>query len=437
MTLFYIELAAIVICLGFLFFFALIESAISQSSPLALRMINERPEESASPLLSVILENSAQVLVPLHFSIQLSFITVVVFVTHLSLGAWPVDGVVYSFATCLVLSILFRQLLPRLFTQNNPEKKLVALLRLFQPVYRVMRTVAAPLSHVLKLHKQLHEKAGSGVGEAEEEATEDEIQAYLGIGEDEGIIEEEDSRLIQSVVEFGNTLVREVMTPRTRIIACEENATVDELREIMVRHRHSRIPIYRENIDHVIGVVYMRRLLAHYAEGGAPGGISSLINPVMFVPGTKPVAKLLKELQGCGDHIAIVIDEYGGVSGLITIEDLVEEIVGEIRDEDEAKINKIVEEGKNSYVVHGSTELNGLEDLIGRRFETSNCSTVAGLVISFLGRLPVAGEAFDMDQLKIQILDADRKRVHWMRVQAPERSGSSSADGAGDTDDNH
>jgi putative hemolysin len=430
MTLFYLELTAIIISLGFLFFFSLVESAISQASPLVLRMMDERPEEPTSPLLPVILENRTQVFVPLHFGIQLAFITVIVFATHLSLRAWPIYGVGYSFMACLMLAVVFRQLLPRLFTQNNPERKLVSLLRLFHPVYRILSPVVAPLSKVLSLHRRLHEEVNNNGDMEEDEATGEEIQAYLEIGEDEGILEEEDSKLIQSVVEFGNTLVREVMTPRTRMIACEENATIDQLREIMVRHRYSRIPIYRGDIDHIIGIAYIRQLLAKYAEGREKEVISGLINPVMFVPGTKPVAKLLKELQGRGDHTAIVIDEYGGVSGLVTIEDLVEEIVGEIWDEDEAKANKIVEEAKNSFVMHGSTELYQLEELTGRKFETCNSSTVAGLVISFLGRLPAPGESFDMERLKIQILDADRKRVHWIRVQVPDGDVSPSADGS-------
>lgn len=162
--------------------------------------------------------------------------------------------------------------------------------------------------------------------------------------------------------------------------------------------------------------------MAAYVKGRESDPITGLINPVLFVPGTKPVSKLLKDLQERGDHAAIVIDEFGGVSGLVTIEDLVEEIVGEIRDEDEAKVSKIIEEGPGSYVVRGSTELSRFEELAGRKFENLNCSTAAGLVMAYLGRVPVSGEAFDLEGLRIQILDADRKRVYWIRILLPDIS---------------
>jgi putative hemolysin len=419
MILFNIELCAIIVFLGFLFFFSLIESAITQSSPLLLRMIMERPDEPAHPLLPVILENKTQLFVPLQFGTQFSAITIVILSTHLSLHAWPIYGLLYSFLVNILLSVIFRQFLPRLFIQNEPEKKLVKLLRIFHPINAVLRPMVSPLSSALNLHKRLHEEVKNGGNPEDVEATGEEIQAYLDIGEDEGILEEEDSELIQSVVEFGNTLVRAVMTPRTKIIACEENATISELRETMVQHRHSRIPIYRGDIDHIIGIAYIRQLMAQYVKGRESDSISGLIHPVMFIPGAKPVSKLLKELQERGDHTAIVIDEFGGVAGLVTIEDLVEEIVGEIWDEDEAKVNKVVEEDPKTFMVHGSTEIFRLEELTGKKFENLNCSTVAGLVMGYLGRIPAPGEAFDLEGFKVQILDADRKRVHWIRIQLP------------------
>jgi len=192
------------------------------------------------------------------------------------------------------------------------------------------------------------------------------------------------------------------------------------LRETMVRHRHSRIPIYRGDIDHIVGIAYIRQLMAEYAKGRESDSISGLVNSALFVPETKLVSKLLKELQERGDHAAIVIDEYGGVAGLVTIEDLVEEIVGEIRDEDEAKVSKVIEEGARSFVMRGSTELSRLEEVASRKFENMNCATVAGLVMAFLGRVPARGETFDLDGIKVQVLDADRKRVHWVRIQLPE-----------------
>jgi CBS domain containing-hemolysin-like protein len=385
-------------------------------------MMTERPEEPTSSLLQRVLENRMEILGPLHLGLQASLITIAILTTHLNVRTWPAQGVLYSFIAVVLISIFFRQLLPQLLTQNEPEKKLIGLLRVFGPVYAILRSLALPLSSVLKLFKRLHEEVERSGKSESEEVTGEEIQAYLGIGEDEGILQEEDSKLIQSVVEFGNTLVREVMTPRTKIVACEENATIADLRETMVEHRHSRIPIYRGDMDHIIGIAYIRQLVAEYAKGRESDSIAGLVNPAMFVPGTKPVSKLMKELQDRGDHAAIVIDEFGGVAGMVTIEDLVEEIIGEIRDEDEAKASKIIVEGPRSFIMRGSTELSRLEELAGKKFENLSCSTVAGLAMAYLGRVPAPGEAFDMEGMRIQILDADRKRAHWIRIQLPDVS---------------
>ncbi len=421
-----IELAVIFIALLFLFFLSLVENAIAQSNPLVLQMMTERPADPDLPLLRVVLVNRMKIMVPLHLGTQILLITVAVLATHVCMRTWTVHGVAFSMVAVIAISALFHLLIPRLITQNEPEKKLALLLRAYNPVHGILRSIAFPLSAALSLFKRLHEEIEENNKPEGEEATGEEIQAYLEIGENEGILQEEDSKLIQSVVEFGNTLVREVMTPRTKIIACEEGATVAELRDTMVRHRHSRIPIYRDNIDHIVGIAYIRQLMAEYSKEREGDPITGLVNPAMFVPDTKPVSKLLKELQERGDHAAIVIDEYGGVAGLVTIEDLVEEIVGEIRDEDEAKVNKIIEEGSRSFVMRGGTELSRLVELTGMKFVDMNCATVAGLTMAYLGRVPARGESFEMDGLKVQILDADRRRVHWVRIQLPEVAGSES-----------
>ncbi|MDR0842581.1 MAG: hemolysin family protein [Acidobacteriota bacterium] len=415
-----VELMVSGIALGFVVFFSLIESAISQSSLLTLRMLLEKPEERPSPLLPMVLEDKERVLIPLCFGTQTASIIFVILVTHVCLRFELHRGLCIAFVVNVIAMLVFRQFLPRLLTQGEPERKLASLLRVFHPFHLILRPIVSPLTLVLnQQRKQREEEHGS---DEDEDATEEEIHAYLQAGEDEGIIEEDDSRLIQSVVEFGNTLVREVMTPRLKIVACDEKTTLSEMRNIMVRRSHSRIPVYRGDIDHIVGVVYIRRLMAQYikvqnAKGGEFDSVASIIRPVLSVPETKPVAKLLKELQERGDHLAIVIDEFGGVAGMVTIEDLVEEIVGEIWDEDEVKVKKVVAEDSRTFVVQGSAEISDVEGLAEMMSEDMNCSTVAGLVIAHLGRVPATGETFELEGVKVQILDADLKKIHRLRIR--------------------
>jgi len=431
MTVAVLELSGILACLVFLFFLSLVEAAFTQSSSLALRAMLEREEGRSAPLLRLFLEDPLHLLMPIHFGTQLATIVVAILTTHLSLGRWGDWGVLISFGIILLISLVFRQLLPRLLTLNTPESKAVSLLAVFRPAYLVLRSFARPLAGLLSLSKRLHEEAQPPAQPPSGEATEKEMQAYLEIGEDEGIIEKEDSRLIQSVVEFGDTLVREVMTPRTKIVACEETANIGALRDVMVQQRHSRIPIYRGDIDHIVGIAHIRQLLAHYVAGKEADPVTRLINPAVFVPETKPVSSLLKEMQQRGDQAVIVIDEFGGVSGMVTMEDLLEEIVGDIRDEDQAAVSEITEDGPGRYVLRGSTEIDRLCELTGRRFDGYDSSTVAGLVVAFMGRVPAPGEEFDIGGVRFRILDADRRRVHRIRVELPAEDppGTVQADG--------
>jgi CBS domain containing-hemolysin-like protein len=412
-----IEFVAAIAALGFLVFLSMIESAISQSNFLTLRMLAEKPEECSSSLLADVLENKDRILLPLYFGIQIAALVVVILSSHLCLQLWPRHGLAAAFGVNILAAVLLCQLMARLLTQDDPERRLVRLLRAFQPVHLVLWPLVSPLDNMLSRRRRKLEIESGGNDSEDDEATDEEIQAYLQVGEDEGILEEADSRRIQSVVEFGNTLVREVMTPRTKIVACDEKTTLHELRDLMVSRRHSRIPVYRGDIDHIVGIVYIRRLMAQYVKGNDDDPISEIIRPVLSVPETKPVAKLLEELQERGDYTAIVIDEFGGVAGLVTIEDLVEEIVGEIWDEDEARVRQVVKEEEGVFAVRGSAEISSIEGLEEMVSEDMNCYTIAGLVLARIGRIPKRGEVFEFEGVKIQILDADQKKIHKLRVQ--------------------
>jgi len=417
-----LELALIILCLTFLFILSLVESAVTRSSKFTLMTLLENEKKAHTALMSMALDDPMQLIIPLRFGMQSCLITIAILTTHLSLLEWPRWGVIYSFPIALMISLACRQLVPHLFTQHAPERKLLRLLRFFGPILSMLRTLAMPLSSIIKMFKRFYrEDEDQTEKDGNDNSAEKEIQAYLEIGEDEGIIQQEDSELIQSVVEFGDTIVREVMTPRTKIVACDEAATIGELREIMVKNRHSRIPVYREDMDHVIGIAYMRQLMAEYWRERDSDSVAGLVHPALFVPETRPVSSLLRELQARGDHAAIVIDEFGGVAGLVTIEDIVEEIVGEIRDEDQAKVSEINEDSPGSYILSGGTELNRIEELTGMRFDGEDCSTIAGLILAYLGRVPAPGEEFELRGMHVRILDADRSRVSRLHIRLPQQ----------------
>jgi CBS domain containing-hemolysin-like protein len=262
-------------------------------------------------------------------------------------------------------------------------------------------------------------------GEENEEEPGEAAHAYLEAGAEQGLIEGDERKLLQSIVDFGGTLVREVMTPRPDVVAIPEAATIGELRALFREQEYSRFPVYRENLDNIVGVVFVKdliRLQGDAVPDAAPLG--RLLRPATFVPETKRVPELLKEFQRRQVQIAIVVDEYGGTAGLVTIEDLLEEIVGEIRDEYDVESEPIVEQGDGTFVFSAKVSIGEFRERLGVDIEGDGFETVGGYVLTRVGRVPTIGETFEVDGLIVEVLEAERRRIHKVRVRkaAPEPS---------------
>lgn len=403
-----------------LFFISVMESSISRLSRLSLKVLAERERSPKVRLLEDIARDRIQFLLPLQFGSQLLLMVLAVLTTLMFLGSGaayaPFWALVWALVVMVAIISLFRQLVPRMITQSEPERVLLRLLPLFKNFYRILYWVSSPVVVLLRASQASKEKNKLQIA-PEEEASEEEIQAYLGVGEEEGIFEEDESELIQSALEFGDTLAREIMTPRTEIVAIEENATISELKELIVSSKFSRIPVYRERIDQVVGVVYVRNLLSYLGDGNGDDPIAALINKAWFVPETKKVSELLREMQLNAEHLAIVINEYASVSGLVTIEDVIEEIVGEIRDEDELEKVDLVYQGDSNYLVRGGAEVEELAETLDIDLGEPDVTTVSGLVVAHLGKVPSPGETVVLDGLLIEILSSDGKKIQSMRVK--------------------
>jgi putative hemolysin len=411
-----LEVFTFVFLVGVLFLLSVLESSISRISRLSLKVLAEREQNAKDHLLQDIAGDRVQFLLPIQFGSQVLVVISAVVISSLLFEADVAYAFLWAFASVVVVIALFRQLFPQMIVQSDPERVLLRLLPVLGPLYRLLQWVSLPLTILLRafeasqLKNQLNE-------DVEEDASEEEIQAYLGVGAEEGIIEEDESELIQSALEFGDTLVREIMTPRTEIIAIEETATMRELKDVMVSSKFSRIPVYRERIDHIVGVVYVRNLLSHLGDGNGANPITPLINKPWFVPETKKVSALLKEMQVNAAHMVVLIDEYTSVSGLVTIEDVLEEIVGDIRDEDELERIDLAYEGEGNYIVHGGAEIQELEETLGVDLGEPDVTTVSGLIVNHLGKVPGPGETIVLDGLSVKILSSDRKKIQTMRIR--------------------
>lgn len=247
-----------------------------------------------------------------------------------------------------------------------------------------------------------------------------ELDALLDAGQEEGLIEEEDRKLIQSVVDFGDKTVREVMTARPRIIGLEASSTVEVLRQLLIEEEHSRIPIYEGDIDNFLGFVHSRDTLEIEQDRRETMPVRELVRPLAMVPETKSIRDLVRELQDTSAQIAIVIDEYGQTAGLVTMEDMIEEIVGEIRDESEPN-HDVVRYPDQSIVASGNLDLDRLDELVDFRVDgETESTTIGGLVCEHLGQVPPTGAILEVDGISVEVLSADNRRVRTVRLRRTE-----------------
>jgi CBS domain containing-hemolysin-like protein len=296
----------------------------------------------------------------------------------------------------------------------RPEPWLSRLLILVRLIDALLWPLSAP---TVSLLRRLQRGVLEPEAERDEDDQEEEIEAFIEVGEQEGLLEEGERRLIRGVFDFGDRVVREVMTPRTNIVAVSQDASVGALRDLVVKEKHSRIPVYRESIDHIVGILFVRDLLAILGRVPDDTSILSLVHPAHFVPETKRVAELLREMQGLRNHLAVIVDEYGGTAGLVTIEDLVEEIVGEIQDEHEAEEESIVRQPDGALQVAGSADIEEVAEELGAELKDEEFATVGGFILSVLGHVPRAGERFVHGGLEVEVLEADRRRIHRARIR--------------------
>src|ERR1017187_4651402 len=380
-------------------------------------------EEQVEPLLGLTREHAAlcaTVLQQLAFGIIALEIGAILFDRGPHLGP-PTYGEIAQAVLVLVMVVIFcNQLLPSLLF-NRSRGRWVA--RLIWPI-RLLLWLMTPITVFMRFFFSVASLAEEPTSDEEETAVD--VEALLEAGEEEGILEESDRDLVRSAVEFGDKLVREVMTPRPAVFAVPGAITLEQFLEQLREHNFSRVPVFSGTIDNVTGIAFAHDLLQITDEEARTRTVASIQQPAVFVPETKRGYELLREMQREKQHMRIVIDEYGGVSGLVTIEDLLEQIVGNIRDEHE--VEKAIEEPQREpggvWLVPGNFPVDQLPDLLGAAAdlgETYQATTLGGLVSEIEGRIPLAGEVIVLEPigLRMEIVVSTDRRIDRLRVYPP------------------
>jgi magnesium and cobalt exporter, CNNM family len=390
-------------------YLGVIEAAFSALMRLSLRLVAERTNRPG--LLGTYLDDPLLLFIPVRLLLGLVTGTA----TALLARAIGVDGahtVSVVMVSVAAFVLVFELLLPLAIVGRDPERVLEVVLPSFAPVGRALGPMTRWIARTVKSANRagLPPTSDEAAAEANEVA-----KAYIDTAEQEGVIEGEERRLLQSIVDFGDTLVREVMTPRPDIVGVRADATVSDVRALFREQEYSRFPVYKESLDNIAGFVFVKDLVAlNSADDARP--IAGLLRPAVFVPETKRVPELLKQFQRHQTQCAIVVDEYGGTAGMVTIEDLLEEIVGEIRDEYDVEPEPIVDEGNGRYVVSGKVNVEEVAQRLGVEIEREGFETVGGYLLARVGRVPAVGERLEVDGLTVEVIEVERRRINRVRM---------------------
>ncbi|MCD6232540.1 HlyC/CorC family transporter [Candidatus Aerophobetes bacterium] len=322
-------------------------------------------------------------------------------------------GIVTGIMTFIIL--IFGEIIPKRYCQQHA---LPISLKIAKPIY-FLSVFFSPLVKVLTLLTQgILKVSGSKEVKKNHLITEKEIHTLIDIGAEEGILEKKEEEMAHSALEFDETQAKEIMVPRTKVVCIEEEENLYTLLELIKKVGYSRIPVYRKTIDNIVGIAYAKDLLNFFSKIDKSLKVKQIMHPPIFVPYTTHLSELFRKLQKEKTHLAIIVDEYGGVAGIITIEDLLEEIVGEIEDEYDLKKEKIISLENKSFLIDADTNINEVNEKIGTHFpeKTEAFESIGGFIIYFLGRIPQKGETIEYQNLKINITEADEKHIEKIKL---------------------
>jgi CBS domain containing-hemolysin-like protein len=386
-----------------------VSAAFSAMMRLSLRLTAERSDRD--DLLGWYLDDPMRLFIPARIVLAIIYVVAGALLARV-IGMEAGHGLPTLIAGMAVFALVSEHLVPLMLIRRDPEAILSATLPAFNAMERLLRPVTMGLLSVIRITAEPAQPADAPASANGAAAPADAPQ------EDDRRLEsdpDEARALLRNIVDFRQTLVREVMTPRPDIVAIDVRQSPEELRRLFRDQQYSRVPVYEGTLDNILGFVFVKDFVREADLTRL--SIRDLLRPAYFVPETKKVPALLHEFQRERVQSAIVVDEYGGTAGLVTLEDLIEEIVGEIRDEYDVEGEAVVDQGDGVYVVSGKADVSVLHDHLGVTVERTGFDSVGGFLLASLGRVPMKGEQFDVGDLHVEVLDAERRRVTRVRLQ--------------------
>ncbi len=410
----------LVICVILSAFFSGAEIAFSSLDKITLKKLIKKDKKRGQWLEALILKPSSWLITILigNNLVNVAATSLATLFAIKIVGGTPgkIVGIVTGIMTFVIL--VFGEIVPKRYCQEHAAS---ISLRVAKPIF-FLSVFFSPIVKVLtSLTRGILKIAGSKEVKKDYSLTEREIHTLIDIGEEEGALEKREEEMLHSALEFDETQAKEIMIPRTKMVYIEEEEDLWTLLELIRKVGYSRIPVYRKNIDNIVGIAYAKDLLNLFPKVDKSLKVKQIMHPPVFVPYTTHLSELFRKLQKEKTHLSIIVDEYGGVAGMITIEDLLEEIVGEIEDEYDLKKEKIISLKNKSFLIDADTDVDEVNEKIGTHFpeKTEAFESMGGFIIHFLGRIPQKGEMINYQGLKISTIEADERHIEKIKITLP------------------
>ncbi|HLG70873.1 MAG TPA: hemolysin family protein [Chloroflexota bacterium] len=402
------------ICLFLAAFASAAETALTSLGKLRIRHLADEGNRSAQQLRDM-LANPGDFLSTILVVNNVAVIVASTLTTLLTVKLWQSFGSAEAITTAAlsIFIMVFCEITPKTLAIRNAEAWALKLAGPVRATSWLLGWLVRVLSAIPPLLVRLF---GGRPGPKSPFATEEEIRFLVTTAEEEGVIEESEEQMIHSIFEFGDTTAREIMVPRVDMKAVDVETPMRDVIDLALQVGHSRIPVYEDNIDNIVGTVFDRDLFKYFRERETDVPLKEALRPAYFVPESKKVDELLKELQTKRVQMAIVVDEYGGTAGLVTIEDILEEIVGEIQDEFDAEEDPIEQVSENEAVFNALVNMDDVNEWLDMELEAEDVDTLGGYVYSHLGKMPISGDEFEVDNVSFSVVSTVGRRIKKVRV---------------------
>lgn len=417
-ALFWLGVVTIALCLVGIFLCSLAEAAFLGMTEARVRWLSEKRERRAQIVVRLLSDSNylSAIIVGMNLFVIIISTVMTLLVRHrLAYHAPLVDELVHIGMVLIIL--LFAELTPKTYGSLYPERSSLAV----APTIAVLASILRPAVIILaRLSRPLLRRL-RGHGRNGQLMTLDEIRIAADVSEEEGMVDAEEAQMLDSVIDLGETQVREIMVPRVDTVAVEDGTSVEEFAAVAGRSGYSRIPIYSETLDSITGIVYVNDVLRRLGTGDVSFRLTDIARPPVYVPGTKRIDDLLREMREQRVHIAIVVDDYGGTDGLVTIEDILEELVGEIADEHDVAEEQLRMVCETEAVVSGKVRIDAINERMCTELPEDQYETIGGLISGLAGHIPLAGEMFEVETVRMTVEESDGRHVKRVRVKVGAR----------------